>query len=243
MIYLKLDATDSTNSYLKDLIRNGDPVNWTVVSTSEQRQGRGQQGASWFSSRDKNLTLSILIRDTGLKASDQFLLNCAVSNGIHRVLEKHGIPRLKVKWPNDIMSGALKLAGILIENSLMHDRISHSIVGIGLNVNQDHFPLDLPQAVSMRQLTGKEFDLELILAELVESIKDQVALIESKQYDTLRRDYSKNMFRREIPHMFRVPGGASFIAKIEGTTDQGLLILRKEDESLSYFAFKEVEYL
>ena len=243
MIHFKLDATDSTNSYLKELVREGVPRNWTVVSTREQIQGRGQQGAVWFSDTGKNLTFSILIKKTGLKASDQFLLNCAVSHGIFKVMQAFEIPRIKVKWPNDIMSGSSKLAGILIENSLVNDRITHSIVGIGLNVNQEGFPSYLPHAVSMKQRTQKNYDLDAILESLVESIKEEIGLIEMGQYETLRLNYAEHMYRRNVPHMFRVPSGQPFLAEIMGTTDKGLLVLRTEDGSEANYAFKEIEYL
>jgi BirA family biotin operon repressor/biotin-[acetyl-CoA-carboxylase] ligase len=243
MIHFKLDATNSTNSYLKELVHEGVPRNWTVVSAREQRQGRGQQGAVWFSDKSKNLTFSILIKEVGLIASDQFLLNCAVSNGIFKAMQTYETPRVKVKWPNDIMSGSSKLAGILIENSLVSDRITHSIVGIGLNVNQDEFPPYLPDAVSMKQRTGKNYNLDAILESLVKSIKLEIGLIETGQYEALRQNYAEHMYRRNSPHMFRVPFGQPFLAEIRGATDKGLLILRKEDGSESNYAFKEIEYL
>jgi BirA family biotin operon repressor/biotin-[acetyl-CoA-carboxylase] ligase len=141
------------------------------------------------------------------------------------------------------MSGSTKLAGILIENSLVNDTIAHSIVGIGLNVNQKEFPPDLSGAVSMSQCTRIDYDLDALLHELVESIRKEIALIENGQYEVLRRGYEDKMFRRDAPHMFRIPGGEPFLAQIQGTTDRGLLILHKEDGSISHFAFKEVEYL
>ena len=243
MIHFKLDATDSTNSYLKELVREGAPQNWTVVSTGQQMQGRGQQGAAWFSDTGKNLAFSILIKEIGLKASDQFLLNCAVSQGIFKALQAFDVPRLKVKWPNDIMSGSSKLAGILIENSLVSDRITHSIVGIGLNVNQEEFPPYLPDAVSMKQRTKNHYNLNAVLEALVESIKVEIGFIETGQYETLRANYNEHMYRRNVPHMFRVPSGQPFLAEITGTTDNGLLALRKEDGSEAHYAFKEIEYL
>ena len=141
------------------------------------------------------------------------------------------------------MSGSSKLAGILIENSLITDRIAHSIVGIGLNVNQEVFPSDLPNAVSMRQVTHRHYDLESLLNDLVQSIAEEIELVKRAEFETLRCNYIDRMYRRNKPHMFRVPGGEPFVAQIEGTTDNGLLILRHEDDSLVSYAFKEVEYL
>ncbi len=243
MIHLKLDATDSTNSYLKDLVREGKPRNWTVVSARQQTRGRGQQGAFWFSDIDKNLTFSILIMDTGLRATEQFLLNCAVSIGMLKVLKSLNIPRLKVKWPNDIMSGSSKLAGILIENSLIRDSIAHSIVGIGLNVNQDLFPAELAGAVSMKERTGEHYNLEDLLDRLITHIKEEMLSLETSQFEKLRSEYAENMYRKNAPSMFKLPGGKPFVAEIRGVTNSGLLILRDEDGKDAHYAHKEVEYL
>ena len=243
MIHLKLDATDSTNSFLRELIREGSPESWTVVSAQRQTQGRGQQGSYWFSDESKNLTFSILIKDLGIRAKDQFLLNCAVSNGIFEALKAYGVPRIKVKWPNDIMSGSSKMAGKLIENSLMQDLISHSIVGIGLNVNQENFPEELPSAVSLFQLIGNTFDLDQVLSALVSSIQKEVKLITEGRGGVLRSKYEDVLFKRNIPHMFRLPGGRPFVGRILGVSDKGLLVLQKEDESIAHYAFKEIQYL
>ena len=243
MIYLKLDATDSTNSFLRNLVREGNAANWTVVSTERQIQGRGQRGANWFSDENKNLTFSILIKDYRIKARDQFLLNCAVSNAVCKTLKDHGTPRLKVKWPNDIMSGASKIAGILIENSIMNDRVSHSIVGIGLNVNQEEFPESLPAAVSLLQLTGRTFDLDSLLRELTVSIEQEFKLFKEGKPEVLRENYQNMLFKKNTPHMFRVPEGDPFVGKILGVSDEGLLMVEKEDKRIGQYAFKEIEYL
>jgi len=243
MIYLKLDATDSTNSFLRKMAREGNAANWTVVSTERQMDGRGQRGSNWFSGQNKNLAFSILIKDCRIKARDQFLLNCAVSNAVCKTLGDIGIPRLKVKWPNDIMSGASKIAGILIENSIMNDWVSQSIVGIGLNVNQEEFPQDLPAAASLFQLTGRSFNLDRMLRKLVEGIRDEFKLFEEGKPEVLRADYESMLFKKDTPHMFRVPQGDPFLGRILGVSEEGLLIVEKEHKRIEQFAFKEIQYL
>jgi len=243
MIHLKLDATDSTNSFLRELARAGNADNWTVVSTDRQIKGRGQQGANWFSDKFKNLTFSILIKSLKLRAKDQFLLSCAVSVGLFRTLERYDVPRLKVKWPNDILSGSLKLAGILIENSVMHEQISQSIVGVGINVNQDRFPDELPGAVSIMQLTGRTLDLEELLRDLVAGIREEFRGIEEGKYEKLRSDYDRTLFRKDVPGMFREPGGQPFVGQILGVSESGQLMIKKEDGSTTRYSHKEIEYL
>jgi BirA family biotin operon repressor/biotin-[acetyl-CoA-carboxylase] ligase len=244
MIYLKLDATHSTNSFLRDMARQGNVANWTVLSAGVQTQGKGQRDAEWFSDHNKNLTFSILIKDLGIRAKDHFMLNWAVSTGIFRVLEAYEVPGLAVKWPNDIMSGASKLAGILIENSIVNDLVTQSIIGIGVNVNQEKFPEGLADAVSIFQLTGSAFDLETVLRDLAEGVKQEFSLIRDGRSDELRARYEEVLFKRNSPHMFRIPGGDPFIGRIVGVSDQGLLNVQKEnDVQVHQFAFKEIEYL
>ena len=243
MIHLKLDATDSTNSFLRELVREGSPDNWTVVSTQRQTQGRGQQGAGWFSDEFKNLTFSILIKDLKINAQDQFVLSCAVSLGLLKTMESYGLPRLKVKWPNDIMSGSSKIAGILIENSVMNECISHSIVGIGLNVNQDRFPEALPRAASMFQLTGRSYDLDQVLKEVVESVRREIGTLAEGGSEILWRDYQTLLYRKNRPAMFRKPGGEPFLGQILGVAGNGMLIIQNDQGSLGHYAHREIQYL
>ena len=243
MIYLKLDATDSTNSFLRELVREGSPDNWTVVSTQRQTRGRGQQGADWFSDEFKNLTFSILIKGLKINAQDQFVLSCAVSLGLFKTLESYGLPRLKVKWPNDIMSGSSKIAGILIENSVMNEYISHSIVGIGLNVNQDRFPEALPRAASMFQLMSRSYDLDQVLSEVVESIRGEIGSLSEENSEILWRDYQKVLFRKNRPAMFRKPGGEPFLGRILGVSGNGMLIVENDQGIPGHYAHREIQYL
>lgn len=243
MNLLKLDATDSTNSALRELNRDDALEAWTVLWAEYQRNGRGQQGASWYSDKGKNLTFSILYKPDFLKVKDQFLLNCAISIGIFKALKKFRVPRLKVKWPNDIMSGPFKLGGILVENSVMRDKIGSSIIGIGINVNQDSFPSDLPRAISMKQLLNKSFDRELLLREMVECIRSEAGSIGTPAAFSLLQNYENLLYKKDSAQMFRDLSGAEFPGKILGISETGLLRVEKEDESVGFYGFKEIVYL
>ena len=243
MNLLKPNATDSTNSTLRELNRKDDLEDWTVIWAEHQLKGRGQQGSSWHAEKGKNLTFSILYRPLALKVHHQFLLNCAISIGIFKALKKVGVPRLKIKWPNDIMSGSMKLGGILVENSVLKNKISNSIIGIGLNVNQGDFPTDLPNAVSLRQLLQKEFDRESLLLEIVKAIEEETALIDGPSRSSLVTTYENLLFKRNQVHMFRDLKGNEFPGQILGVTDTGLLKMEKEDESVEFYGFKEITYL
>ena len=141
MSIIKLSATDSTNSYLKELSLEQTLDDFTVVSTELQLKGRGQMGSKWVSDKGKNLTISILKKLENFDVQNQFNLNCIVSLAIYDVLLEIKAPNLYVKWPNDILSVDKKICGILIENILKGRFIQAAIIGIGLNVNQTNFCL------------------------------------------------------------------------------------------------------
>ena len=164
-----LESADSTNEECKRHISDLD--NLSVMAALSQTCGKGQRGNVWISDPGKNLTFSILLKsDNGsifqVKACDQFIISEAAALSVTDLLAAHGIPA-KIKWPNDIYVGNRKICGILIEHSLRADRISWSIIGIGLNVNQTIFPDDLPNPTSMA-LEGHPADIESILCEFLE---------------------------------------------------------------------------
>ncbi|MGB5554991.1 MAG: biotin--[acetyl-CoA-carboxylase] ligase [Flavobacteriaceae bacterium] len=123
MRIIKLDATDSTNTHLKFLVQSGLAEDLTTVVAKQQRNGRGQMGTRWQSEPGKNLTFSVLKLLDGMAIENVFQLNVMVSLGIVAALEQLQIPDVSVKWPNDIMSGNLKICGILIENTFSNGQI------------------------------------------------------------------------------------------------------------------------
>src|SRR5690606_34414076 len=171
MQIIKLNATESTNVYLKNLALEEELEDFTVVVARKQLKGRGQIGTKWESEVGMNLTFSILKNNVDLPVADQFLLNMGVSLAIFDALRQLYVPDLSVKWPNDILSGHFKICGILIENVLSGTMIQTSIIGIGLNVNQLNFG-DLSQASSLKLILGRTFDLDELLHSVVGHIKN-----------------------------------------------------------------------
>jgi BirA family biotin operon repressor/biotin-[acetyl-CoA-carboxylase] ligase len=243
MYLFKLNATDSTNSYLRQLSKNKELGKWSVVTADYQTQGRGQKGAVWHSDNGKNLICSILLKLDDFNAEDQFMLNCAVSVGIHHYLKRYNLPKLRVKWPNDIMSVSKKLGGILIENTLVSNKINQCIIGIGININQEKFPDDLPMAVSIKQLTAYDTPRDIFLQDLLNSIQNKFELIFEKQYEELWVQYQSLLYRKDKAHMFKNNKGEQFMGVIRGVTKQGTLQIEREDSSMDAYNFKEVSYL
>lgn len=239
---LKLDATDSTNSYLKDLLRSENPLDYTVVVAKKQLKGRGQMGTVWQSKGGKNLTFSVLKKFDALNVQHQFLLNITVSLAVCDALNELLVSNVTVKWPNDIMSGSKKICGILIENVLKGDKVAHSIIGIGLNVNQTDFQ-DLDKASSLRSIMGHNFDLDELLYKILKRIQFYFEGVEAKTVTQLLPAYEKSLFRKDKPSTFTDAQGEMFMGYIRKVSPSGKLVLELEDRVFKEFDLKEVSLL
>lgn len=242
MQIIKLSATDSTNAYLKDLIFHNRIEDFTVVMAHTQLKGRGQMGTSWLSDPGKNLTFSVLVKSLKSPVTDQFLLNIYVSLAIYDALAQLHVPDLKIKWPNDIMSGHSKICGILIENILSGQHIQASVVGIGLNVNQITFN-KLPNVSSLKLLLGRSLELEEILLNIVENLKGLLGKNGKLERSHLVERYETALFRKDKPSTFKDQDDEMFMGFIKGVSGTGKLKILLEDNILKEFSLKEVKLL
>lgn len=241
---IHLTSTTSTNEYLHDLIARDDSINEGLVVWSDfQTNGRGQLSNCWESEEGKNLTFSMLFFPSFLPIQSQFLISQFVSLGIVDYLTREvGMKDVSVKWPNDIYWKNKKIAGVLIENLLMGTAISHTIVGIGLNVNQKKFFSDAPNPVSMSNATKRQFNLEVELQKLVDSIKNRYLQLIKGDFSSLRAQYFNSLYRVDNYYYYQDDKG-SFAAKIDSVADDGVLTLRLVDGELRKYAFKEVSFI
>lgn len=238
MNLIKLDATPSTNLFLKELAVNQILDDFTVVVCNDQTAGRGQMGAKWDSEPDKNLTFSFLKKDILLEAKNQFQLNMVVSLAVYEALSEFLIPDIKVKWPNDIMSGNCKICGILVENFIKGSTIQKSIIGIGLNVNQTSFN-GLSNVSSLKLLTGKHFNLEELLQKIMEKVKFHFQLLENEE---LKKLYENRLFQKDELSNFETEDNR-FSGYIKGIDQTGRLIVKLDNGQLKAFVFKEVKLI
>ena len=235
----KLSAISSTNTYLKDLLSVEKVTNFTVVSTEFQTLGKGQMAAKWHSKKSKNLLFSILANHRILAISNQAYLNFAVSIAIYNVLQRL-LPKVTIKWPNDIMSHNKKICGILIENSVKNGSIKYSIIGVGLNVNQLVFPNSIPNATSLKKELKHSFNRNLLLEKLISSIQKQVALLYETSFLALKNTYESVLYKKKKPTMFKNLAGITFLGRITGVTSAGLLLIELPDGTTKTFAVKEI---
>ncbi len=264
---IEVAKTDSTNSYLARLNSEKALFDGTVVVAWHQEQGRGQRGSSWESEPGKNLTLSIFLKPTFLKPEEQFMLSKAVALALIEFVASPLAPlssrrgdggEARIKWPNDIYIGNKKIAGILIENVLSGNSIAHSIVGIGININQVKFSADLPNPTSLKLETGKEFDLKECLAQLCSCIEKRYLQLRPhpptppserfiragspKREGGIDSDYLKNLYRFGELASYQYKG-KTIKAKIFGITQVGKLLLETEKGESLECDFKEIMFL
>jgi BirA family biotin operon repressor/biotin-[acetyl-CoA-carboxylase] ligase len=240
MRIIKLNATDSTNRFLRNLSLDSPVQDFTTIVTSHQTNGRGQMGTLWQSQPFKNLTFSVYKKLNFFPFESQFYISMSVALAIIKVLEQLNIPKLSIKWPNDILSANQKVCGVLIENVIKQSVIESSIIGIGLNVNQLDFN-DLPQASSLKNVTGVNYDLDEILHIILKQLEIQLDLL-GKDTNRIKSQYESYLFRKEKPSTFKTAEGL-FSGIIKGVSEHGLLEVLIEDQVLKTYDLKTIKLL
>ncbi|NBU81350.1 MAG: biotin--[acetyl-CoA-carboxylase] ligase [Flavobacteriaceae bacterium] len=241
MPLIKLDAIDSTNDFLKQLLKESEVPDYTIIMAKEQTKGKGQMGAKWISEPGKNLTISILVKDIKLSNQNIYDFNIAVALSVLNVLKNIQIPNVFIKWPNDIMADSKKVAGILIEIIVKQNESFTAIVGVGLNLNQTNFK-KLPQATSLISITGKTYEQEEIALLLKESLELNIEIL-NQNSDLLWEEYHDNLFKKDYPSPFEDINGHRFMGIIQKVTKNGKLEVLLEDNSITHFEVKEVKML
>ena len=242
MNIIKLNAIDSTNSYLNALSKKVALEDGTIVVAKSQTEGRGQMGSRWQSKEGLSLSFSMFKRFSALCINEQSSINFATSLGIKKALQKLQIPGVTIKWPNDIMSYQKKLCGVLIENKVEGDKIQSSIVGVGLNVNETEF-LDLPFAGSMKLASGNTFILDEVLQIVSEAILEELLCVEIAEALGTKKKYEADLFRKNKVSAFENLDGNQFNGIIQGVTDAGELKVEIEDETIQVFGLREIKML
>ena len=225
-----IDETDSTNRWLREQGGEENVVVWADYQTA----GRGCGTNHWESERGKNLTFSMLLHPHDVPAQKQFRISRAISLAICKALGQH-IGDLSIKWPNDIYWRDGKIGGILIEVTLLGNKVKDCIIGIGLNINQRVFRSDAPNPVSMWQICEQETDCEQLLQEILQAFQEYMCKSNKDEYQSM-------LYRRKGFHPYADKDGA-FMAEIIDVEDDGHLLLRDDNGQLRRYAFKEVTFV
>lgn len=234
-----IEQTDSTNRLIKERLQSEKPEEGFLLYTDFQTAGKGQAGNSWESEAGKNLLFSLLLYPHHIKITQYFLISQITSLAIYNILSEYS-DETSIKWPNDIYWREKKIGGILIENSLFRDQIRHSIIGVGLNINQEKFFSDAPNPVSLKQITGKEQNRDDILRKLHSEL---LRIYKEFSAEEIQRLYHQNLYRKEGFHPYTdSESGEQFSAKIRAVEQDGRLILEDKAGEIREFYFKEVVF-
>lgn len=244
MKFLLLEETDSTNSYVS--VHASELESNTMVIANHQRAGRGQRGNSWESEPGKNLLFTMLIRPERFAPRHQFSISEATALAVCDFLRRQGV-EAKVKWPNDVYVGDRKICGILIEHSVTSEAIEHSRIGVGLNINQEEFVSDAPNPVSLRQLTGEEYDISRVAAAVGALLESRLATIgDASVREAIHAEFKQNLWRGDgKPHTFRLRGECETFEGIIDDVDPfgPITIINQTTMTAAQYAFKEVEFV
>jgi BirA family transcriptional regulator, biotin operon repressor / biotin---[acetyl-CoA-carboxylase] ligase len=232
---------ESTNDLAYDLVKSESIREGTIIYTNYQSAGRGQNGNRWVSEDGRNLLFSIVLFPVMVKPEDQFIISMFISLGICDFL-KTLIPASKIKWPNDIYAGDDKIAGILIESSITGESLNSSIAGIGLNINQDHFPANVPNPISVKMLTGKENDTDLCLKYLAGFLDKRYKQLISDDRHGIRNEYISSLYRLNEWHNY-CSRDKIFSGRIISVTDTGCLQIEHREGKIHEFSFKEIDFI
>ena len=248
MILIKLDAINSTNEYLKDNIQKNHSKETQVAYTFNQTKGKGQRGKVWTSEPDKNIALSVIFYPKNINVKDQFVLSMQFSLFILNTLKSLDIPNLKIKWPNDIMSGNSKICGILNETKVKGSFIESFIIGFGININQVNF-YDLPNASSLKLIKNIDYDLQGIVSLIFQNLKKHDYLTNAlkefsdNEFQKLNHQYHLNLYKKGEFVQFISYEKEIFCAKILEVNKKGVIKVQKEDKTIKVYNFQEIKMI
>jgi len=223
-----IPSIDSTNNYAMQMVHARLAKHGDVWFALEQTSGKGQRGKSWQSSKGENILFSIVLQPFFLIPTQSFLLNAAIALGVFDFYKKYAGHETRIKWPNDIYWRDRKAGGILIENIIRAENWLFAVAGIGLNINQVHFPEYLQKAISLRQVTGKDFDAIELAEELCFFLEQRYEALKAGKEKEILHDYRKAMYKRKEQVVLK-KDGLLFKALVKDVTTDGLLVVETEN--------------
>jgi BirA family transcriptional regulator, biotin operon repressor / biotin---[acetyl-CoA-carboxylase] ligase len=241
---IRLVKTESTNDYLTELLNTGHTLeSGTLVTAGYQKKGRGFGDHTWESEPRKNLLFSLYFKPFALNSQHQFYLNMAVALGVHSFIKSIVQQQdIAVKWPNDLYINDNKTGGLLLQHAVSGSRILHSIIGIGLNINQLRFMSDAPNPVSLRHYLDHDLDLEECLVGLCNQLDRHLLMLEQKEFQAIKSRYLSALYAREVLRKYRY-GEELIEARIKGISDYGSLILEKTDGMKIECDMHEIQFI
>jgi BirA family biotin operon repressor/biotin-[acetyl-CoA-carboxylase] ligase len=237
---IELQQTDSTNNYAMNLVRQGMAKDGQAIVAYHQTAGKGQRAKSWLTEEAKGLNLSILASTEFLVPVNGFQLLAAMAVAVTDELFSITGKEFKIKWPNDVYWHDKKAGGILIETVIQGTKWKWSVIGIGINVLQESFPPDLPNPVSLKQISGNNIDIKIIAENIRKRAMDYIQTLKEEGFEEIYQIYLKSLYKLGEMAMVRINNQNQSLF-IKGVSKEGLLETGNEERVL--YTFGELEWL
>ena len=233
--FVELGEVDSSNNYAMrqvqaHLAEHG--ITWFV---RHQTAGKGQRGKSWQAEPGNNIIISTVVTPTPNLYGNQFLLSMMAALACRDFFASYAMDYTKIKWPNDLYWKDRKAGGILIENLLNGSTWKNAVIGIGININQTLFSQDLINPVSLKQITGKTYNVVDLAKELCACLERRWQQLQSDSANTLLEEYENNLYKRGEQVSFR-KDSIVFSGVVEGVTETGKLLINTGSQGTHEFA-------
>ena len=243
--FIELQSIDSTNNYARLQVHAGLARHGMTVFTHDQTAGKGQRGKNWVSEKGANIMMSVLIKPYPLILSQQFHLNVCIATALHEFFSHYAGDDTSLKWPNDLYWQDRKAGGILIESIVVSRESGGSdwqwaIAGIGININQTVFPSFLSNPVSLKQITGKNFDAPGLAKELCGILDKNFMSLTKGNFQKIYQYYLDHLYKKDRKVMLK-KNNRVFEAMIRSVTPAGKLIVEHGIEE--EFDFGEIEWV
>ncbi len=227
--FIKLLSVDSTNNYAMQQVQKGAALHGDAYFAFEQTAGKGQFSKQWLSAKKENIILSVVLNTVAFQLSQQFYLNMISALSAAELFNKYTTEKIKIKWPNDIYCNDRKAAGILIENIVRGKKWQFAVAGFGMNINQTSFSESLKNPVSLKQLTGKNYDVVELAKEFCGLFEKNLHLLISKKEELILKDYNNKLYKQNEVVTFK-QGSAIFQGVVKKVDNCGRLIVKTSTE-------------
>ena len=239
-LFMVLDRVDSTNNYAMGQVHAGLASHGMAWFAHEQTAGKGQREKTWEAVPGKNIALSVVLEPGQLKVQEQFYLSAAMALASFDFFSGYAGVATKIKWPNDIYWRDRKAGGILIENLFHGASWKYAVVGIGININQVRFGKNLKNPVSLKQITGKEFDPPALAKELYTVLMKRAEMLDSTNFEKTIQEYNQHLYRVNEKVKLKKENMV-FETMVNGVNNKGQLITGDTIERK--FDFGAIEWL
>lgn len=221
-------------------VKNGVAKHGTAYFAHEQTAGKGQRNKHWLSVKDQNIILSIVIETNELLLSQQFTLSIIAALSARDLFNNYATKNFKIKWPNDLYWQDRKTGGILIENIINGDNWKFAIVGFGLNINQTVFDPSLKNPFSLKQVTGKEYNVIELSKQLCSILQIRFNQLINGNVNELLNEYNEGLYKKNEMVRFK-KDAAIFERRVIKADKMGRLIVENSYEEA--FEFGSVEWI